>query len=184
LPGHTDAVVAITTAKTDDGQTVVVSGGRDGHVRITSLDDHLNQDDDGPAHRAEPGSVDADLGDEVVSLAIATFPDGEPCAVVGGSSGTVCLLDLRDGTLRNQPWSACSGAVTAVAAGRVHRERATVFTAGPDSTVQAWDASTGEPAGEGLALPGPALAMAYDTESSSLMVGGMGVAVIHPRLGG
>jgi hypothetical protein len=89
----------------------------------------------------------------------------------------VRLLDLRDGTFVGQPWRACPSAVAAVASGRLADGRVAIFTGGEDSLVQAWDASTRQPVREALPVPGTVRAMSYEPEPSSLVIGGIGVAV-------
>jgi len=186
LRGHTDIVVAVCTVPAE-GRTLVVSGSRDGRVRVHDLDAHL--DPDAPAL---PPLVDASTGKEVASLAVAVLAGGRPCVVVGREDGRVQLLDLRDGTEVAESWQACSGPAAAVAAGRFG-DRQVVFTGGEDSLVQPWGISTREPdgevlqvqpAGEALPVPGPVLALAFQAELSSLVVGGTGVAVARLRHGG
>jgi hypothetical protein len=58
-----------------------------------------------------------------------------------------------------------------------------VFTGSNEAFIQAWDASTGLPIGEALPAPGPVRALAFQHQSSSLVVGGTGVAVARPRFG-
>ena len=176
---HTDVVVAVATASTADGRTLVISGSKDGHVLIRDLSAHL---DPGLPTLSPP--VDVDTGEEITSLTVAVLAGGRPCVVVGGEDGTVRLLNLIDGAVVGPSWLACSGAVAAVAAGQLADGRAVVFTGGEESLVQAWDADTGEATGEALPMPGPVLAMAFQTELSHLVVGGTGIAVARLRHGG
>jgi len=179
LSGHTDVVVAVATATTADGRTLVISGGKDGHVRIRDLSAHLD-----PGLPALRPPVDAAIGEEVASLTVAVLAGGRHCIVVGGEDGTIRLLDLLDGAGVGQTWHACSGAVQAVAAAQLADGRAVVFTGGEESLVQTWDAGSGESAGASLPVPGPVMAMAFQTKLSSLVVGGAGVAVARLRAGG
>ena len=178
LRGHTDVVVAVC-ATSAEGRTLVVSGSKDGHVRVRDLSAHLDPDRSAPSLL-----VDADTGQEVASLAVVVLADGLPCVVVGREDGWVQLLDLRDGTPVGESWRACSGPVAAVAAGQQADGRVVVFTGGEDSLVQAWDVSTRKPASEALPVPGPVPALAFQTELSSLVVGGTGVATAGLRHGG
>ena len=178
LREHTDTVVAVCTAKSAEGRTLVISGSRDGHIRISDLSAHL--DSCLPALRPP---VNVGTGEEVASLTATVLANGRPCVVAGGEDGRVRLLDLLEGGPVGE-WRACSGPVAAVAAGQLPDRRIAVFTGGEESLVQAWDASTGDPAGEALPVPGPVLAMAFQIETSSLVVGGTGVAVTCPRHGG
>jgi len=177
LPGHAAAVVAVATASAGD-RTLVISGSTDGHIRVRDLDAHLNP---GLSMAGQP--VDTDIEGKVASLTTATIADGRACAIVGAENGAVCLLDLLDGGVIGQPWSACAGAVTAVAASRLEDGRMVVFTSSTDALIQAWDASTGQPLGAPLPAPGPVLALAFEPESSSLVVGGTGVAVARLNVG-
>jgi WD40 repeat protein len=179
LRGHTDVVVAVATATTADGRTLVISGSKDGRVRIQDLSAHFD-----PGLPALRPPVDAAVGEEVASLTVAMLAGGRRCVVVGGAGGTVRLLDLLDGAVIGQPWHACSGAVQAVAAAQLADGRAVVFTGGEESLVQTWDAGSGEPTGTALPVPGPVMAMAFQTKLSSLVVGGTGVAVARLRHGG
>jgi WD40 repeat protein len=177
LPGHAAAVVAIATAPAE-GRTLVISGSTDGQVRIRDLGAHL---DPGLLMARRP--VDAGIEGKVASLTTTTLADGRACAVVGAEDGTVYLLDLLDGGVIGQPWPACADAVTAVAAGRLEDGRVAVFTGSTDALIQAWDASTGQPLGAALPAPGAVLALAFDLELSSLVIGGTGVAVARPNAG-
>jgi WD40 repeat protein len=176
LRGHAGIIVAVCTATLAEDRTLVISGSRDGDVRVRDLSAHLD------SGRSALDAVDADTGEEVASLAVAMLAGGRPCVVVGGEDGRVRLLDLLDGTPVRE-WPACSGPVAAVAAGQLADGRVVVFTGGEASLVQAWDAGTGEPVGEALPVPGPVRAMAFQTELSSLVVGGTGVAAAHLHSG-
>ena len=174
MPGHKGVVVALTTA-TVGAQVLVISGGEDGHVRIQDLGAHLN-----PGGLASRRPVDVDTGMKIASLAVGVFEAGRDAVIIGRENGTVYLLDLLDGAPLGE-WRACSGAVSAVAVGQLPNGRVAVFTGGEESLVQAWDASTGESAGEALPVPGRVLSMAFQAETSSLVVGGTGVALARPR---
>jgi WD40 repeat protein len=178
LSGHTDVVVAVRVATSPEGRTLVISGSKDRHVRVHDLSAHLD-----PGLPVPDRPVDADTEAEVASLAVVKLAGGRACVAVGGEDGVVRLLDLRDGAPVGE-WQACSGAVTAVAAGQLPDGRVVVFAGGEESLVQAWEAGAGQPIGEALPVPGPVRALAFQPERSSLVVGGTGVAVAHPRRGG
>jgi WD40 repeat protein len=175
---HCDAdVVAIATV-TDGGRTLCISGTSKGRLCIRDLDLHLD-----PRLPVARPPIDARIGENVASLTTATLADGRICAIVGAKNGTVHVLDLLDGGVIGRPWRACAGAVTAVAADGRPGGRTVVFTGSNEAFIQAWDASTGLPIGEALPAPGPVRALAFQHQSSSLVVGGTGVAVARPRFG-
>lgn len=169
-------VVAIATI-TDGDRTLCICGTSKGHVCIRDLNLHLD-----PLLPVVRPPIDVQIGANVASLTTATLADGRICAVVGVDNGTVHIVDLLDGGVVGQPWQACAGTVTAVAAG-LEDGRAVVFTGSDEAFIQAWNASTGQPIGEALPVPGPVRALAFQHESSSLVVGGTGVAVARPRFG-
>jgi len=177
LGGHADVVVALATVTILHGRTLVVSGSRDGTVQIRDLSAHVN-----PRNLAPSEPVTVPIGSEVASLTVTELADGERCVVVGGEDGKVHLFGLLDGA-PVKAWKASDAAVAAVAAGRLPDGRVAVFTGGEGALVQAWDASTAEPIVEALPVPGPVLALAFEAGTSSLVVGGTGVAVACPRLG-
>jgi WD40 repeat protein/AcrR family transcriptional regulator len=179
MPGHADVVVAVATVATDDQRTLLVSGAKDGYVLIRDLGAHVS-----PGDPAAHAPVAVSLGAEVASLTVTKFADGQSCVVVGDEDGRVHLLGLLDGAALVEPWRADPAAVTAVAAGQMSDGRVAVFTGGEEGLVQTWDASTGEQISEALPVAGPVLALAYEPETSCLVVGGTGVAVARPRLGG
>jgi WD40 repeat protein len=176
LQDHTDMVLAVAIAKSADDRPLAISGGWDGHVRIRDLDAHAS-----PELPASWPSVDVDTRVKVASLTVAEFPDGRPSVIVGGEDGSVRVLDLRDGTIIGRPWRACPKAVAAVAASRLEDGRVAVFTGSTESLVQAWDISTGQAISEALPTPGPVRAMTYQPRPPSLVIGGAGAAVVHPR---
>jgi WD40 repeat protein len=179
LPGGADAVVAVTTTTTtDDGRTLVISGSSDGWVRIRDLDAHLD-----PGLPVAHPPVETDTHERIASLTVATLANGRECVVAGGEKGTVRLLDLHNGDFIGQQWPAHRSAVAAVAAGRLADGRTAIFTAGEDPVVHAWDSNTGKPVGEVLPVPGAVLAMTYQPELASLVIGGTGVAVACLRHG-
>ena len=170
-------VVAIASAAAR-GRALCISGTVHGHVHIRDLDLHLD-----PRLPQVGPPVDARIDAKLASLTAATLPGGRICAIVGAENGTVHVLDLVDGGAIGRPWKACAGAVTAVAAGGLKDGRTAVFTGSAEALVQAWDVSTGQPIGEALPAPGAVRALAFQHESSSLVVGGTGIAVARPRFG-
>lgn len=174
LPDHSDVVLAMTTAKAAH-RSLVISGSRDGHVRIHDLDAHANPDLDALWPR-----VDIDTGQQVASLAVAESSNGRLSVVVGGEDGAVRVFELRDGTVMDGPsWPATQGAVAAVAVGQL-ADKHVAFTGTTESLVQAWDLETGRVISDALPTPGPVCAMAYQAEPPRLLIGGAGAAVVHP----
>jgi WD40 repeat protein len=174
LPDHANVVLAVTTAKAAH-RSLVISGSRDGHVRIHDLDAHAN-----PDLGALWPPVDIDTGQQVASLAVAESSNGRLSVVVGGEDGAVRVLELRDGTAVSvRWWPASQGAVSAVAVGQLE-DKHVAFTGTTESLVQAWDIETGRAISEALPTPGPVRAMAYQAEPPRLLIGGAGAAVVHP----
>lgn len=174
LPDHANVVLAVTTAKAAH-RSLVISGSRDGHVRIHDLDAHAN-----PDLGALWPPVDIDTGQQVASLAVAESSNGRLSVVVGGEDGAVRVLELRDGTAVSvRWWPASQGAVSAVAVGQLE-DKHVAFTGTTESLVQAWDIETGRAISEALPTPGPVRAMAYQAKPPRLLIGGAGAAVVHP----
>jgi len=174
LPDHADVVLAVTTAKAAH-RSLVISGSRDGHVRIRDLDAHANPDLD-----ALWPPVDIDTGRQVASLAVTQSSNGPLSVVVGGEDGAVRVLELRDGTVvGGRWWPASQGAVAAVAVGQLE-DKPVAFTGTTESLVQAWDIETGRAISAALPTPGPVRALTYQAEPPRLLIGGAGAAVVHP----
>lgn len=174
LPDHADVVLAVTTARAAH-RVLVISGSRDGHVRIHDLDAHAN-----PGLDALWAPVDIDTGQQVASLAVFQSSNERLSVVVGGEDGTVRVLELRDGTVSGARWwPASQGAVTAVAVGQLE-DKHVAFTGTTESLVQAWDIETGRAIFDALPAPGPVRAMAYQAEPPRLLIGGAGAAVVQP----
>jgi WD40 repeat protein len=174
LPDHADVVLAVTTVKATH-RSLVISGSREGHVRIHDLDAHASSDLD-----ALWPPVDIDTGQRVASLAVAQFPNGRLSVVVGGEDGVVQVVELQDGAVVSErSWPASLGAVAAVAVGHLD-DGHVVFTGSTESLVQAWDLETGRALSAALPTPGPVLGMTYHTEPPRLLIGGAGAAVVHP----
>jgi WD40 repeat protein len=174
LPDHADVVLAVTTAKAAY-RSLVISGSRDGHVRIHDLDAHANPD---LAPLWPP--VDMDTGHQIASLAVAQPSNGQLSVVVGGEDGVVRVLDLQDGTwVSGRRWLASEGAVTAVAVGQLE-DKQVAFAGTTEFLVQAWDIETGRAISAALPTPGLVRAMTYQVEPPRLLIGGAGAAVVHP----
>jgi len=172
-----DADVAAIAAATVGERSVCIFGTVQGRVHIRDLDMHLD-----PRLPVVLPPVDARVNGKVASLTTATLANGRTGAIVGADDGTVHVLDLLDGVV-GLSWPACTGEVTAVAAGPLGDGRTAVFTGGAEALIQAWDASTGRPIGEALPAPGAVRALAFQPESGCLVIGGTGIAVARPRFG-
>jgi len=174
LPDHAGKVLAVATAKAAH-RSLVISSSCDGHVRIRDLDVHANPDLD----ELWP-PVDIDTRQQVASLAVVQFPNGQLSVVVGGEDGIVQVFELRDGTeVSRRSWRASLEAVAAVAVGQLE-DKHVVFTGTEESLVQAWDIKTGRAISAALPTPGPVHAMTYQAEPPRLLIGGAGAAVVHP----
>ena len=175
LPDHADVVLAVTTAKAAH-RSLVISGSRDGHVRIRDLDAHAN-----PGLDPSWPSAEVDTGQQVASLAVAQADGRRLTLVVAGEGGDIQVLELWDGTIvTRRSWTASAGAVAAVAVGQLDDGNLAVFTGTTESLVQAWDLETGRAISAALPTPGPVRAMTYQAGPSSLLIGGAGAAVVRP----
>jgi WD40 repeat protein len=173
-----DAGIAAIAVASVGGRSLCVAGTVHGHVCIRDLDVHLD-----PRLPVVRPAVDTRLNGKVASLTTAVLTDGRACAVVGAEDGTVHVLDLVDGGVIGRSWSACTGEVTAVAAGPLDGVRTAVFTGGAEALIRAWDANTGQPIGEALPAPGPVRSLVFEPDSGCLVIGGTGIAVARPRFG-
>ena len=184
LPWHTDVVTAVATTRAGGQRTLLVSGGRDGCLRIGDLARYADPGSPEPVAPAASLGTAVSLGTPVASLTVTELADGRHAVVVGGEDGRVYLRGFPDAAPLAEPWQAAGTAVAAVAAGRLPDGRVAVFTGGEEPFAAAWDAATGQPVTEALPVPGPVLALAFEPGTSSLVVGGTGVAVARPRLAG
>ena len=92
LTGHIGEVLAVAVGALRDGTPVIVSGGRDGTVRVWRLA--------GGTPVGEP--LTGHVG-EVPAVAVGALPDGTPVIVSGGEDGTVRAWRLADGTQLGHP---------------------------------------------------------------------------------
>ena len=95
----------MAAAALPDGTPVIISGGRDGTVRVWRLADG---EPVGEPLRGHDGPVRA--------VAAATLPDGTPVIISGAGDGTVRVWRLADGEPVGEPLRGHDGPVRAVAA--------------------------------------------------------------------
>src|SRR6266568_4948339 len=135
LTGHTDLVSAVAVGRAG-GREVIISGGRDGAVRVW----------------------DAATGEPVAAPPIRHTREVRAVAVGRAGCREVFVSGHDDGAVR--VWDAVTGeqvgglltgpgAVTAVAVGRAG-DREVIVSGNWDKTVRVWDAATGEPVGAPL----------------------------------
>jgi len=129
LTGHTGYVLAVAAAELD-GRPVVISGGRDGTVRVWDLASGAPVGDPFTGHR---GSVNAVAAAEL---------DGRPVVISGSDDGTVQVSDLASGAPVGDPFTGYRGSVNAVAIA-VLDGRPVVLSGSDYGTVQVWDLATG-----------------------------------------
>ena len=79
--------MAVAVGALPDGTPVIVSGGRDGTVRVWRLADGT------PVGEPLTGHTGG-----VMAVAVGALPDGTPVIVSGGRDGTVRVWRLADGT--------------------------------------------------------------------------------------
>jgi WD40 repeat protein len=138
-----------------EGRPVVVSGGRDGPVRVWDL---ARGTPVGPSFGGHQIGI---LGGGVTAVAVAEL-EGRPVVVSGGGDGRVRVWDLVRGTPIGRPLTGhglqfllteserrSSGAVTAVAVAQLEG-RPVVVSGGRDGTVRVWDLARGSPVGQPL----------------------------------
>jgi WD40 repeat protein len=129
-----------------DGEPVVVSGGRDGNVRLWQA--RTGQSRGEPLeHVDQRGRMWWEEMKSVTAVALGDV-DGEPVVVSGGTDGKVRLWQARTGQARGEPLEH-RGRVTAVALGEADGEPV-VVSGGRNGNVRLWQARTGEPRGEPL----------------------------------
>ena len=123
-----------------DGTPVIVSGGRDGTVRVWRLADGTPVGEPLTGHDGSVGAV-----------AVGALPDGTPVIVSGGGSdGTVRVWRLADGTPVGEPLTGHDGGVTAVAVGALPDGTPVIVSGSDDGTVRVWRLADGTPVGEPL----------------------------------
>ena len=128
-----------------DGRAVIVSGGRDGTVRVWDL--ATGQPVGEPLRGHESEDLWGHDGD-VWSVAVGER-DGRAVIVSGGNDGTVRVWDLATGRPVGEPLRGHDGGVWSVAVGE-RDSRAVIVSGGGDGTVRVWDLATGRAVGEPL----------------------------------
>ena len=141
LTGHTGVVGAVAAGALPDGTPVIISGGRDGTVRVRLADGT-------PVGEPLTGHVDG-----VDAVAAGALPDGTPVIISGGRDGTVRVWRLADGTPVGEPLTGHDGAVDAVAAGALPDGTPVIISGGRDGTVRVWRLADGTPLVHPLDLP-------------------------------
>ena len=141
LTGHGDWVSAVAAGALPDGTPVIISGGRDGTVRVWRTADGTPVGEPLTGH-----------GDWVSAVAAGALPDGTPVIISGGGDGTVRVWRTADGTPVGEPLSGHHGHVTAVAAGALPDGTPVIISGGGfgDGTVRVWRTADGTPVGEPL----------------------------------
>ena len=136
IRGHSGMVDAVAVAALPDGTPAVISGGRDGTVRVWRLPDGT------PA--CEP--INTHLG-TVWGIAPAALPDGTPVIISGGDNG-VRVWRLADGTPVGEAITGHEASVRAVAAAALPDGTAVIISGGYDCAVRVWRLADGTPVGE------------------------------------
>ena len=134
--GHGAAVTAIAVTPAPNGSMVVLTGGRDGSLRLWHIDDDLLI----PGPSVLPGAHEA----EVTSVAFGAGPAGHELAVSADRSGGLRLWQ----TAVERPvssWSAVTNGdrVTAVAVCRDTSGRSQIVTGTVDGRAQLWRPGSG-----------------------------------------
>ena len=119
-------MTAVAAGALRDGTPVIVSGGRDGTVRVWRLADGT------PVGEPLTGDISG-----VPAVAVGVLRDGTPVIISGSGDGTVRVWRLADGTPVGEPLTGHIGAVQAVAAGAL-RDGTPVIVSGGGGTVRAW----------------------------------------------
>jgi WD40 repeat protein len=151
LEGHTGPVQAV--AVTADGQRIV-SGGRDGTVRVWDLASGRLQ----RILEGHTGEVNA----------VAVTGDGQRI-VSGGNDNTVRVWDLASGRLEHT-LEGRTGGVNAVAV--TADGQRIVSSGGGDGTVRVWDLASGRPERTLEGHTGPVQAVAVTADSQRMVSGG------------
>ena len=125
--GHDGRVSAVAAGTLPDGTPVIISGGRDGTVRVWRIADGT------PVGEPLTGHDGA-----VTAVAAGALPDGTPVIISGGGDGTVRVWRIADGTPVGEPITGHDGAVTAVAAGALPDGTPVIISGGGDGTVRVW----------------------------------------------
>ena len=138
LTGHTDFVNAVALGELPDDTAVIISGGRDGMVRVWRLAD------------GTPAGEPLDSKSGVNAMAVGALPDGIPVIVTGGYDGMVRVWRLADGTPAGEAIEAnpCPNGVAAVAVGALPDGIPVIISGGRDGMVRVWRLADGTPVGE------------------------------------
>ena len=128
MTGHTDALSAVACT-TIEGRPVVVTGGKDGTVRVWDLIHGRLRDGHQPA---QTGPVNA--------IACTTLHDG-PVAVTGGENGMVQVWELASGLPRGDPMPGHTGPVSAISCLTLGGHP--VAISGGEDGVRVWDLESG-----------------------------------------
>ena len=143
-----NVVSAVAVGALPDGTPVIVTGYRDGTVRVRRLADGT------PV--GEPLT-----GDDrwVSAVAVGALPDGTPVIVSGSATGLlsnrtaqvwVRVRRLADGAPVGEPLTGHTGPVEAVAVGVLPDGTPVIVTGSDDGTVRVWRLADGAPVGEPL----------------------------------
>jgi WD40 repeat protein len=135
-------VRAVAAGVLPDGAPVVISGGRDGTVRVWRLADGT------PIGKPLRGH-----DDWVTAVAAGVLPDGAPVVISGGRDGTVRVWRLADGTAIGEPLRGHTRWVRAVAAGALPDGSSIIVSSAGDGTVRVWRLADGTPGVAQLDLP-------------------------------
>ena len=137
LTGHDREVSGVAVGALPDGTPVIISGGRDGTIRVWRLADGTPL---GEPLRGHDGRVSA--------VAVAALPDSTPVIISGGDDGTIRVWRLADGTPLGEPLRGHDGRVSAVEVGALPDGTPVIISGGRDGTVRVWRLADGTPAGK------------------------------------
>ena len=134
LTGHTGGVAAVAVGALADGTPVIISGGRDGTIRVWRLADGT------PVGQPLTGHAN-----EAAAVAVGALADGTPVIVSGGQDATIRAWRLADGSPLWPPLTGHAGAVYAVAVGVLPGGAPVIVSGGQDATIRAWRLADGSP---------------------------------------
>jgi WD40 repeat protein/V8-like Glu-specific endopeptidase len=155
LTGHDGGVTAVAAGTLPDGTLAIISGGKDGAVRVWRLADGTPV---GEPLQGHDGGVAA--------MVPGALTDGTPVIISGGFDGTVRVWRLADRTPAGEPLSGHTGeghhsGVATVTAGEMADGTPVIISGGFDGTVRVWRLADGAPVGEPLSgHTGPVYAVA------------------------
>ena len=139
IPGRDGRVAAVAAGALPDGTPVIISGGRDGTVRVWRTADGTPLGDPLRNYKSE-----------VAAVAAGALPDGTPVIISGSGDGTVRVWRMADGTPVGEPLTGHHGSVETVAAGALPDGTPVIISGGWDGTVRVWRTADGTPVGEPL----------------------------------